>query len=100
MTWIDMKRTLLSFLCALVFCVTAIGSYAQIYQIQSAVNLLPPYSGNLSDYTVPGSQRISVTLHCNDIAISNYRIKLRFTIEGLGITIRSKTEFCCRPFHH
>jgi hypothetical protein len=96
--WIDMKRSSFCFLLLFALCISAIAANAQVYPIQSQVNLLPPYSGNLSDYTFPGSQRITVTLNCNDITISNYRIKLRFTIEGLGITVRSKPNVSFEPF--
>jgi hypothetical protein len=74
-----------------------ISSLAQVYPIQSQVNLIPPYSGNLSDYTYPGSQRISVTLACKDITVSNYRVKLRVMIEGLGITVRTKQNLIVDP---
>ncbi|HEY0656728.1 MAG TPA: fibronectin type III domain-containing protein, partial [Chryseosolibacter sp.] len=74
------------------------SSHAQVFPIQSSVSLIPPYSGNLSDYTSPGTQRIRVSLSCNDISITNYRVKLRLTIEGLGITLRSKPNFSYEPF--
>src|SRR3954462_6539557 len=81
----------------LIGCVPAIDLRAQVFPVQSNVTLSPPYSGNLSDYTTPGSQRIIVTLTTNDATISNYRVKLRVTIEGLGITIKSKQNIVVNP---
>jgi hypothetical protein len=96
--WIDMRKFLFScFSGLLILCLTAMVCRAQVYPIQSSVNLSPPYSGNLSDYTAAGTQRISVTLSCNDNTISNYRVKLRLTIEGLGITLRSKANITFEP---
>ncbi|HEY0770854.1 MAG TPA: fibronectin type III domain-containing protein, partial [Sphingobacteriaceae bacterium] len=84
----------------LTFCIlsNALDSRAQIFPIQSQVQLTPPYSGNLSDYTSPGSQRIRVTLTSRDITLSNYQVKLRITIEGLGITVRTKQNLVVDPF--
>ncbi|HEY0655750.1 MAG TPA: hypothetical protein VGD65_21595, partial [Chryseosolibacter sp.] len=84
----------------LTFCIlsNALDSRAQIFPIQSQVQLTPPYSGNLSDYTSPGSHRIRVTLTSRDVTLSNYQVKLRITIEGLGITVRTKQNLVVDPF--
>src|SRR5687767_10508282 len=67
--------------------------YAQVYPVQANVQIQPPYSPYLTDYTSPGSQRLVLQLRANDITISDHPIKLRLTIEGLGITIRTKQNF-------
>ncbi len=75
----------------------AISSQAQVFPIQSQVNLIPPYSGNLSDYTVPGAHRISITIRSNDASLIDYRVKLRLTIDGVGVTVRSKPNVVYQP---
>jgi hypothetical protein len=72
-------------------------STAQVYPIRSTVILTPPYSPYLSDYTAPGSQRFMIQLTPNDITSGDHLIKLRFTIEGVGITIRTKQNFVPKP---
>ena len=70
---------------------------AQVFPVQANVSLTPPYSPYLSDYTAPGSQRLIIQLTPNDITTSDHPIKLRVTIEGVGITIRTKQNFVPQP---
>src|SRR5687767_12554043 len=70
---------------------------AQIFPVQSNVIITPPYSPYLSDYTAPGSQRFMVQLRANDATLSDYVVKLRLTIEGVGITIRTKQNIVLQP---
>ncbi len=90
----DMRKFWLPYLWLLCF---AVNSQAQVFPIQSQVNLIPPYSGNLSDYTAPGAHRISVTIRSNDASLMNYRVKLRLTIDGVGVTVRSKPNVAYQP---
>jgi hypothetical protein len=75
----------------------SLSSAAQVFPVQANVNLTPPYSPYLSDYTAPGSQRLIIQLMPNDITTSDHPIKLRITIEGVGITIRTKQNFVPQP---
>ena len=68
-------------------------STAQVYPIQVSTQLTPPYTPYLTDYTSPGSQRLMVQLTANDVSISNYQCRFRITIDGVGITIRTKQNF-------
>lgn len=86
-------RTLLRFLCTALFINASYIVCAQVYPVQATVQIQPPYSPYLTDYTSPGSQKLVLQLRANDIAISDHPIKLRLTIEGLGITIRTKQNF-------
>lgn len=70
---------------------------AQIFPIQVTPQLVPPYSPYLSDYTAPGAQTLLVHIRANDVTLSDYRVKLRFTIEGVGITIRTNAHFNPSP---
>ena len=70
---------------------------AQVYPVQGNVVLNPPYSPYLADLTALGSQRFWLSLRLQDPTISTYNCKLRLTIEGVGITIRTKNTFLPPP---
>jgi hypothetical protein len=70
---------------------------AQVFPVQINTQVLPPYSSYLTDYTTPGAQKFVVQLRVNDPTISEYRCKLRITIEGVGITIRTRPSFIPQP---
>ena len=86
---------------SVLFCALGIFSstpaLAQVFPIQTNITLAPPYSPYLTDYTSPGSQKLMVQLRANDVTISNYQVKLRITIEGVGITLRTKQNFVTTP---
>jgi hypothetical protein len=73
--------------------VCALKVHAQSYPVQANIALAPPYSPFLSDYTAVGAQVFSSTLYLRDSRIDSYQVKLRLTIEGVGITIRTKANF-------
>ncbi|MBV7533738.1 fibronectin type III domain-containing protein [Chitinophaga sp. sic0106] len=62
------------------------------------VQLNPPYSLYLSDYAAPEVQRMQVHILLKDLTESNYKCRLRVTIEGIGITIQNRTGFYVAPF--
>ena len=66
---------------------------AQTFPIQGNIMLSPPYSPYLTDLTAPGAQRLMLTVRVNDPTLSDYTCKLRLTIEGVGITLRTKANF-------
>ncbi|MBT1705421.1 fibronectin type III domain-containing protein [Fulvivirgaceae bacterium PWU20] len=66
---------------------------AQVYPIQVNAQITPPYTPFLSDYTAPGAQRMMVNFLLKDPTLPEYRGKLRITIDGVGITIRTKQGF-------
>lgn len=70
---------------------------AQVFPIQVTTQLTPPFTPYLTDYTAPGSERLMVQLRANDLSIADYLCKFRLTIEGVGITIRTKQNFVPRP---
>jgi hypothetical protein len=73
--------------------VCALKMHAQSYPVQANIALAPPYSPFLADYTAAGAQVFTSTLYLRDSRISNYQVKLRLTIEGVGITIRTKANY-------
>lgn len=70
-----------------------IKTQAQTYPVQVNAQVMAPYSPYLSDYTAVGAQKLIVNFLLNDPTLTEYRGKLRITIEGVGITIRTKQSF-------
>lgn len=87
-----MKKTLLA-----LFVLLSYAAAAQVFPLQVNPQLIPPYSPYLSDYTSPGSQNFMVQIRANDIALTNYPCRLRLTIEGVGITVRTRDSFRPQP---
>ena len=77
--------------------VISVGASAQIFPIAVNPQLVPPYSPYITDYTSPGAQKFMVHIRANDITLANYACKLRMTIEGVGITIKTKPNFRPQP---
>jgi len=61
--------------------------------VQVTTQLARPYSLYLSDYTAPGSERITVNIFLTDVSRTDLNIRLRLRIEGQGIKIETKPEF-------
>jgi hypothetical protein len=66
---------------------------AQSYPVQVNVALTPPYSAFLTDYSAPEAQKFTATFLLRDLNVTDYKGKLRLTIEGVGITIRTKANY-------
>ncbi len=89
-----MKTLLITFLLALL---ARTGTDAQVFPVRVTTQLTPPYSPYLSDYTIPGSQNFMIQVQLNDVTVTDYPCKLRLTIEGVGITLRTKKGFVHSP---
>jgi hypothetical protein len=70
---------------------------AQVFPVQVNTHLNPPYTPYLNDYTAPGEQKLMVQIRLNDPTVTEYNIKLRIVIEGVGITIRTKPTMVPSP---
>ena len=81
------------FVIALLIAACIVKTQAQTYPVQVNTQILAPYSPFLTDYTEVGAQRFIVNFRLNDPTLPEYRGKLRLTIEGVGITIRTKQNF-------
>jgi hypothetical protein len=88
-----------SFAIVFLLCLTGLWGplNAQVFPVQINTHVLPPYSPYLTDYTTPGAQKFVVQLRVNDPTITEYHCKLRITIEGVGITIRTRPSFIPQP---
>ncbi|WP_220253059.1 fibronectin type III domain-containing protein [Chitinophaga rhizophila] len=67
------------------------------YPVMATMQINPPYSLYLNDYAAPDLQRMQVHLLLKDIAVTNYKCRLRIKIEGFGITLQSKPAFYTVP---
>ncbi|WP_159453793.1 fibronectin type III domain-containing protein [Ohtaekwangia koreensis] len=77
----------------LIIATCTVRLYAQTYPVRVTAQLAPPFTPYLSDLSAVGSQRFMVSFLLNDPTLTEYRGKLRITIEGVGITIRTKQSF-------
>ncbi|MGB3468245.1 MAG: hypothetical protein WBA74_23365, partial [Cyclobacteriaceae bacterium] len=73
------------------------GLQAQRFPVRATTIITPPYSIYLSDYTAPESSSLQLILQLRDFEELEYRARLRLTIEGQGITIRTKNNYRPAP---
>ncbi len=71
------------------------GLVAREYPVQVTAIVTPPYSLYLSDYASPESN-FQVILNLRELDRPEYRVKLRVTIEGMGITLRTRPSYVPR----
>lgn len=75
-----------------------VSLHAQVNSpVMATVQLNPPYSLYLTDYSAPDVQRMQVHLLLKDLTATNYKCRLRLTIEGFGVTLQSKAAFYTAP---
>lgn len=60
---------------------------AQTYPVQTFVQVSPPHTSYLPDYTDPLSNQLKIFLTLTDFTVPSYQVKLRFKLEGNGYTI-------------
>ena len=70
---------------------------AQQFPVRATTVVTPPYSIYLSDYSSPESNSLQLILQLRDLDRPEYRAKLRLTIEGQGITIRTRPGYSPNP---
>ncbi|MBY0436500.1 MAG: hypothetical protein K2U26_20595, partial [Cyclobacteriaceae bacterium] len=94
-TWLHGKL-LCGLYCFTLF-VSALPAYSQNFPVQASVQLVPPYTPYLGDYAAAGVDKMQVQLLLKDLTTFDYRVKLRFKIEGVGITIATTPGFSGPP---
>ena len=62
---------------------------AQIYPVQTFVQVSPPYNSYLPDYADPFTNQLRVLLTLTDFSVPSTQVKLRFSIEGSGYSLQS-----------
>jgi hypothetical protein len=88
---VEIVRRIFAIALFIIACI--VETQAQTYPVQVNTQVQAPYSPFLTDYTEIGAQRFIVNFRLNDPTLPEYRGKLRLTIEGVGITIRTKQNF-------
>jgi hypothetical protein len=91
-----MKRFIKYLLIVLIVSLTQ-KAIAQSFPVNITPAIHSPYSPYLSDYTEPGSQKLQINVQLKDPTLPEYRCKFRLTIEGVGITIRTRQSFIPQP---
>jgi hypothetical protein len=76
---------------------TLITGYTQNFPVRVTPILTPPYTPFLTDYTDPVFNKLTLHVLLNDITVPTYQCKLRLTIEGVNITIRSNPNYIPPP---
>src|SRR5665213_499573 len=74
-------------------------SSAQTYPVQLTTQLLPPFSGYITDYAATGNENLRAIILFTDFSRPNYDIKLKIKIQGQGITIQSHTYYFSGPIN-
>jgi Fibronectin type III domain len=60
---------------------------AQLFPVQTSVQIIPPYSVYLADYATPGNDKLKLILVQRDVSRPSYQVRLSFSIELNGKTI-------------
>jgi hypothetical protein len=67
------------------------------FPVTAAVQSLPPFAPNFSNWADPINNKLGVILLLNDREEPGYQVRLRLTISGQGITVRSRDTWPARP---
>ena len=73
--------------------------YAQNYPLQISAQLVPPFSGYVPDYAVPGEEKFKLLCLFTDFTEPSYNFKLKIRIQGQGVTLQSKSYYFAGPFN-
>jgi TANFOR domain-containing protein len=74
----------------------AISLWSQNFPVQATIQVTPPYSLYLEDYTLE-SNRLSLMVFFKDFNRPEYRVRFRFSIEGNGISIATSPNYLPPP---
>ena len=78
------------------FFVCSLSLRGQNYPVTSVTQLSKPYSLRLSDYGEGNGERVTLNLLLQDVLVSNYAVRLRLYIEGVGISVSTKPSYLGR----
>jgi len=67
--------------------------HAQTFPVTANVNIVPPASRYLTDYTAMGSQKLNINLVFNDFTVPSYDVALNFKIDGSGVLMTTPPTF-------
>lgn len=93
------KKLLFTLLSLFFFTTVQVVKAQQNFPIISNLQLTPPYSLYLSDYSQVGSNKLQLSLFLRDLTKNNYPCKVSLKIEGFGITISSNPNINPSPIY-
>jgi hypothetical protein len=83
---------------ALLFFWSATALNAQlVFPVSLTTQTVPPLSGTLADWATPGSNRLAATMLLLDAFEPSYQVRLKISIEGNGVLIRTRETMAPRP---
>ncbi len=88
---------LLLWVCLFATASASLQAQSTAFPVTAAVQSLPPFTPNFSSWADPINNKLGVVLLLNDREEPGYQVRLRFTISGQGITIRSREDWPARP---
>ncbi len=88
---------LCSLLLALYLLPFGLAAQGTSFPVTAAVQSLPPFAPNFSNWADPVNNKLGVILLLNDREEPGYQVRLRLTISGQGITVRSRIDWPARP---
>ena len=71
--------------------------FSQNYPVQTTIQLTPPYTSYLPDYTDDGNSKLQLALQITDVNEPILQVKLKITLEGPGGKIVSNPNFVQAP---
>ena len=72
-------------------------AFSQTFPVSANLQLIPPYSVYLSDYSVGGNEQMKLNVLLRDQAEPSYPVRLHFVLEGAGIRIETNPAFAPPP---
>ncbi len=76
-----------------IFLIMGKTAFGQVYPVTVHVQINPPTTTYLTDFTLLGADRLSVNLFLNDFNEPIYDVRLKITIEGNGILLSTHPSY-------
>jgi len=73
--------------------------FGQVYPVQANINIIPPYTIYLHQYTSADQQKLIVNILLHDPVVTSVDVRFRFTIEGGGVRIYTNPGWIPQPFN-
>lgn len=72
--------------------------FGQVYPVQANINIIPPYTIYLHQYTSAEQQKLIVNILLHDPVVTSVDVRFRFTIEGGGVRIYTNPGWIPQPY--
>jgi len=72
---------------------------AQIFPVSINAQAIPPHSGNISDWTAPGSNKLALNIILADANEVSFQARISATLSGQGIRLSTKNNFNFAPIN-